>query len=534
MNKTEQSQTSGEGNVNNKENQLKVALRELENMGISLENLVDVYKLEIGSSISGRIGNMIWELKREDKEEYHVYVNRKDDGVLEAVAERDKEFEGLTEEERAKRYWEIRLGGEVRIETPQNPQCEFAFVVPVYNERPERILKQIQSLKNQKDIDPSLFEVIYVVNNDLSDGGARFQEVFKANQAVIEMLRNLENIPFPVYVIDKSSPGNEIENCNVGRARNRGVAEASVRFYENKNNGVLIQTDADTYFEDPEYLSKLRKIVKTEPDIIGIAGGFFFEFDPETTDEIELAELRKKVKYFILKKKWDRLVEFLKDTTEIEPDNHFSGVNMISRSYESAAIGGLIDGASGEDPQFGEDLKRYGAGRGQRVIGMRNDLFVITALRNSDRTAASFRKDFDEIDLLKPFMVPNPLVNETLPDFRNKIRKNVEKAVSDETELRTLLTENGNLIVPRQSFDELIGHIREIGYQEDDPFYRKWIDENFGKGFDLMRDLYNRKYPQIAITEENYQLIVEEVMKKPGGPELVRNLTQLVSRLKME
>ena len=71
---------------------------------------------------------------------------------------------------------------------------------------------------------------------------------------------------------------------------------------------------------------------------------------------------------------------------------------------------------------------------------------VISAIRESDRTAASFRKDFDRIGDRGPIMVPDPFVEETLPELRGKIEKALIKAPSDPAELRTLLTnENGEL-----------------------------------------------------------------------------------------
>ncbi|MCX6779436.1 MAG: glycosyltransferase, partial [Candidatus Magasanikbacteria bacterium] len=67
---------------------------------------------------------------------------------------------------RAEEYWKQALDGETRIEAPMDPNCEISIVVPAFNEDPERVMRQIESLKKQKDITHGLFEVIYVVNND--------------------------------------------------------------------------------------------------------------------------------------------------------------------------------------------------------------------------------------------------------------------------------------------------------------------------------------------------------------------------------
>jgi len=513
---------------------------ELRELGVPPEELADLGKLEVGGEgLSGKVGNVEWRLRRESEHGYVVSTSSETGGatdvdVKEYLEAKKEKYEGMTEQERAQHFWETKLQNEVRIKAPQNPECEFAIVIPVYKESPERILKQIESLKNQQNIDPVQFEVIYVVNNDLPNENPKSTAVIEANQKVMETLRSGSGLN--IFVIDKSSAGNEIERCNVGKARNRGVAEASLRFHENGKNGVLIQTDADTYFEDQNYLSKLRNITTENPDIIGVAGGLVFEFNPDTNDKEEIVELRKKVARFVLERKWDILVQFLRDPESATPagTKNFSGANMISRSYESAVVGGLIDANAGEDPQFGEDLEAYGAGRGQKVIGAKNDLLVVTALRESDRTASSFKKDFDQIDLEKPFMVSDPFVSETLPEFRDKIKGILEKSVFDQSELRNLLTnERGNLIVSEPAFAELVGYIKENGVVDGDSFYRKWISKNFGTGFSLIRELYDARHPQIPLTEENYQRLMERVAQQPKGQELIGNLNTIVGNIRI-
>lgn len=513
---------------------------ELRELGVPPEELADLGKLEVGGEgLSGKVGNVEWRLRKESEHGYVVHTSSETGGatdvdVKEYLEAKKEKYEGMTEQERAQHFWETRLQNEVRIEAPQNPACEFSVVIPVYNESPERILKQIESLKNQQDIDPAQFEIIYVVNNDLPSENPKSTAVIEANQKVIETLRGVSGLN--IFVIDKSSTGNEIERCNVGKARNRGVAEASLRFYENGKNGLLIQTDADTYFEDPNYLSKLKKITTENPDVIGVAGGLVFEFNPDTKDEKEITELRKKVARFVLERKWDILVQFLRDPESSTPagTKNFSGANMISRSYESAVVGGLIDANAGEDPQFGEDLEAYGAGRGQKVVGAKNDLLVVTALRESDRTASSFKKDFDQIDLQKPFMVSDPLVSETLPEFRDKIKSILEKSAFDQSELRSLLTnERDALTVSEPAFTELVEYVKENGVVEGDAFYRQWISKNFGTGFNLVQQLYDARHPQIPLTEENYQKLLEKVKQDPKGVELIDNLNTIVGNIRI-
>lgn len=328
--------------------------------------------------------------------------------------------------EHAENYWHSRLETEHRIETSQNAECIFSIVIPVYNEKKDRIKKQIDSLRSQS-LDSKFFEIIYVVNNGVIDEESDKADVLAQNKSVIDFINSITD--FPVYVVDKSSKGNEIPDCNVGKARNRGVAEASLRFNESGKNGILIQTDADSYFEDLDYLAKIRSTFQESPDVIGIAGGLIFEFDPDTDIQEKRIELEEKVRRFILIKKFGILSKFLKKGKLYSPfnDNTFSGANMISKSFETAVIGGLVDESSGEDPQFSKDLIKYGEQNNKKVIGMKDELRVVTALRDSDRTPSSFKKVFDNIDLSKQLEIDGQIVTpELIQTYEDEARKRPE------------------------------------------------------------------------------------------------------------
>ena len=512
---------------------------ELRELGVPPEELAGLDTLAVGGILEGRVGDRSWHLKKIADRSYEVATdiivgNATDMPLEKYLEERAKRTEGMSDLERAELFWNERLNGETRIEKPQDPACEYAIVVPVYNERPDRILAQIDSLRQQHAIDPSMFEVIYVVNNSPDDGSARSAEVIQANKEVIEALQGVTDLN--VFVIDKSTPGNEIERCNVGKARNRGVAEASRRFYENSKDGILIQTDADTRFEDPEYFQKLKGIMRRNPDAIGVAGGLVFEFDPDTTDPEKMAELRAKLDRFILIQKWQKLMEFLSGSrrSSLHKDNQFSGANMISRSYESAIIGGLIDGNSGEDPQFGKDLEEYGSDKGKPVIGSRDELLVVTALRESDRTNSSFKKDFDAIDIRIPEMVPDPFVAETLSAFSKILRAAARRTPLNHDEVRGFFEDSeGNLAVSEASFSELIEYAEANRYSEEDPFYREWTKTNFGPGVSLTKRLYELRHPQIPITPENYDRLVERVRAMPGGAAFVKKMHTFAENIRI-
>lgn len=321
----------------------------------------------------------------------------------------------LTESEKisqAEQYWQEKLQNEERIGTPQLQECKCAIVVPVYNEDVRRIQKQLDSLLSQS-INPEEFEVIYVVNNDVADSDTITKNVRANNKLVIDYIHSLEGVS--VFVIDKSSSGSEIIDCNVGKARNRGVAEASLRFYENGKNGIIIQTDADTYFEDERHLEKVFAAFNQSPEVVGIAGGLVFEFNPDSQNQEEREALSLKINRLLQMKIWKEFQAFLTgDHNFTTKDNNFSGAHMLSRSFETAVIGGLADDDYGEDSQFGIDLTQYANCNQAKVIGMKDDIKVITALRDSDRTPASFKTTLDAIDLTQPLVIDGNVITDDI------------------------------------------------------------------------------------------------------------------------
>lgn len=432
---------------------------------------------------------------------------------------------------RAKQYWEQRLRNETRIEAPMNPACQYSIVVPVHGETINRLKTQIESLQNRQDIKPEDFEIIYVINNDISDGTERSRRIFQANQDILQFLRQDHGLN--IYVIDKSSLGNEIPDCNVGRARNRGLAESSKRFFENNKNGLIIQTDADTYFEDPDYFTKLSELA-ANLDVIGIAGGLTFEWSPDSQDPGELEHLRQKVERLIQIKVIEVLANFLRNGVSQMSDTTFSGAHMISRSLESASVGGFIDAASGEDPKFGQDLMNLANGNGQKIIGARGNLRLVTALRDSDRTEASFKKIFDRIDLARPELTPNILA-EKLPEFRERVNAAFQKAyeLKNEHALRELMTlPNGSLVMDEEALDELVNFMNDHTFPESQEFFNGFRMRHFG-GQDSAQLLYAAYYPPVELNQVYLDQVMQEVEKRPGGKQLVENLIRAIEPIRL-
>ena len=188
-----------------------------------------------------------------------------------------------------------RLKNEKLIEIPQKPECEIVVAVPVYNESVKRIFEQVKSLMNQT-YEPDKYEVIYIINNgsaEEQENDEGYKRIIETNKKILDLPlwknSNSDNIAFSpleeqdfiknareklnLFVVDKSTLGNEITNCNVGRARNRVLAEATQRFLNNNKNGIILHTDADSIFNNPNHLEIVDKTFKDDPSAIAIAGG---------------------------------------------------------------------------------------------------------------------------------------------------------------------------------------------------------------------------------------------------------------------
>ncbi len=358
------------------------------------------------------------------------------------------------DEQKAREFFIETLPGEQLIEIPQNPNCEVAVVVPVYTETSERILAQILSLTKQREIGKENFEALYVINNGEDNGSEEFQSVRRLNQQILNLpiWKNREadytgctpeqqtlfeelRENFNLFAIDKSSPDNAIASCTVGKARGRGVAEASRRFFDNQKNGVLVQTDADARFEDQDYLKKAINAFQEDPSIIGIAGDILYEFSPDEETELTSEQVREKWIELVLLKTAKRLSQFtdkLDNEIQTGGDSHddiaFSGANMITKSYETAVAGGISDQESGEDTEFSQRLNQFAQERGKRVTTMPDSLKVVTALRESGRTPVRL-KTFYGITLSGDPLVEDPDVRQrTFVPLRELYTRLVAKA----------------------------------------------------------------------------------------------------------
>lgn len=307
-------------------------------------------------------------------------------------------------------YLRRTLQSEHLLREPQLNTCRVSILFPVQNEPVRRVLDILESIIDQEAISLDEIEVLCLVNNEVDDQSGSYEKIRRANQLVMDLpiWQNgtaFSAMPFSedvrrraqyihkrvrAYLIDKSSPGNEIPGCNIGRARNRLLAEAVHRFSRREKNGVIIMTDADVVFANPRYIRMVLDVFEENPIFIGGAGGIDLIFDPDTLNEKEREVLYQELSEYILLRRWMSLSNFLLGRpVDIAPPDACYGANIICRSNEAAGCGGFRPFQQHEDSYFLKDLSEYADIHG-KVAGVLPHLRVNVALRSSFRTKASF------------------------------------------------------------------------------------------------------------------------------------------------
>ena len=271
---------------------------------------------------------------------------------------------------------------EDRIAEPMDKACEVCVVIPAFCER-DYILKTLLSLASQRNVNPAQYEVIIVVNNppkphkeeldQKEDIFVRniesYQKAFKNNQETLDLIKYINNEDIKlklnageediirkireqelkVYAIDKSSQGKELNEGeqNVGGARNRGAAEAVMRFYKHiKKDGIIAFTDADVQV-DENYIYNLIHAFRERPNLLGLRG--------RIEDQLENPWDQQQMKDFLYGRTmclyyWLLNGIFLADFSSSKSGTgtiSFSGANMSSRAFVIAVVGGVpsISGA---------------------------------------------------------------------------------------------------------------------------------------------------------------------------------------------
>ena len=429
------------------------------------------------------------------------------------------------DKEKARIFWKKIFSSHARQLGPLSPHCQMSIVIPVFSERVDRLKRQIESLRKQKGF-LEHFEVIYIVNNDISDGSRKWKESFRRNQEAIAFLRKDHGIS--LHVIDRSSLGKEIKNCSVGKARNIGIAEASVRYFEQNKDGILFQSDADVRLSCIRHLQRIRNAFLKNPRIFGISGGVIYEFSTDNFEMIPQSKQRDFYRSLVLHFRWHALVYILRSDTLTLPKEatQFSGAHMISRAWASACVEGVPDLPKGEDIAFGENLEKFALHKHGLILPMREKWYVRTALRESSRTAASFGMIFDRILEEGDLYAPSPDAP-FFKDFAKKVLGEVVR-IKDVSGLRAFLHDEERPFA--FSDDDLCAFLKIAhGHRTNDRrfnAYEMWRRRDENKHKRVLGHLYNIRYPRQRITYSCYLQLRAKVIKDKKKKEYLKYFTK--------
>jgi hypothetical protein len=216
-----------------------------------------------------------------------------------------------------------------------------------------------------------------------------FGSIVRFPESVLKQARDIRS-SIPVYLIDKSSKGHELQKGNVGAARDRGLAEAAARFLQLERNGLVIFLDADVIVEDAAYFKKALEIFERDQNLTVVSGGIDYRFDPDVSQSRERLQETEKLKQYLELRKWELLNDFLQSgKTDILPIDACIGSHVLARVFQAAAFGGWPHSGLGEDMEFGAKgaCKKY------------DTLRVNTALRYQHWMGRDFDPSVDQVVL---------------------------------------------------------------------------------------------------------------------------------------
>ncbi|HEX8974493.1 MAG TPA: glycosyltransferase family A protein [Patescibacteria group bacterium] len=481
-----------------------------------------------------------------------IYQNMVNDSIEHAQKENER-FDSLIKEKKVVEYLnEVLPETEERIGESMDERCEVSVVIPAYGER-EYILRPMETLAEQKGVLPEQYEVIFVINNpgaqpekkrnetdaDLARKIEHYNKALIENQQTLDLVRyiNGEDVEvrlsekevetvkkikasgIRIFVIDKASEGKTLKNgkANVGGARNRGVAEAVARFYEQKKqNGIIAQTDADTRV-DKNYIHNIIEFFQKRPELVGAAGELKFEQVEKYSSALREASTYAQFEYFY----W-LLSEVLSNErmgNKIENENilmnkgvHFSGANMLSRAFESAIAGGVPEISGGEDPEFGRRLAAIGQ------TDRTGDVLVMTADRFSPRTDVNAGHGQQKIRFAEAvknsesILVIDPNANAFIRDLERKIFQAIKSGSMTLGLLEEMTTISGQKLLNNEELNVaagIIGGTKDIQIIKDNQEL-KAIGEKF-------RSRIEEIFPKVPLEEASERLI--EIFLK-AQPEL--------------
>lgn len=195
----------------------------------------------------------------------------------------------------------------------------------------------------------------------------------------------------------------------------------------------------------------------------------------------------------------------------------------MSRSLESAMVGGVVDTPRSGSSNFGLKLEDFAQSHGQKVVGKRRELIATTALRESDRTASSFKYLFDRVDRDLDQRVRNDVPDESLPLFRKKFYGQFRLAFEahDRAALRALITlGSGEMLLEEKVFQQIMD-----GKRGNTKHFRDMLTE-FNKAYTGKKTLLERLYEEksssfVELTPAYLEKLREEVRARPDGEDFI-------------
>lgn len=360
--------------------------------------------------------------------------------------------------EAARAYFQKTLQGERLLEERPHDFCRLAILFAVHDEPARRVLELLESIADQTGVSSEAMEVICLVNNDADDGSANEKRIRVANELVLALpvWRNVEAFSgrlldedvrtraralrslLRAYVIDKSRPGQELVGCNVGRARDRLLAESAHRFFRAGREGIIFMTDADAVLPESGYLREMLDLFDEEPLFIGGAGSLQLVFDPDTQNEVERRRIRERFDRYVLERRWECLENYiLGRPVDMAPPDACFGTNVFFRAGAGAAIGGFQPRARYEDSYFFRGLREFAAQNGRSACSV-PQMQVQAALRDSFRTAASFGHVLRNLDGQSARFVRAPFSGRRI-ELRDKVFHDAANRIAERPEARAFL-----------------------------------------------------------------------------------------------
>lgn len=403
--------------------------------------------------------------------------------------------------------------------------CELTVLVPLYAESTSRVRALIEAYAAQC-VPLGSFELVFIVNNPPAQEAHDLARVIEQNQKCLRILKRKYSIP--VHVIDASSPGREIPEGNVGKARNIGLHLVAARYLAQSREGIILHTDADTFPTKTDYLRKVMKELKP-PHCFGAAGGLAFVLDLDGKSKQDIAFFERHLVTLRAYFTWRYLVQslHLKDLTPLVWPTRFSGAHMIVKAIAAVCAGGVPVVKGGEDMQFGEQLSLFAKRYQARILPRRDTWYLRTAVRESRRTGASFGSVLLSIKKRKGRLVaPDPYAP-LYAQFVNDILLTLQKTRGDLALLVPLLKSWSMANSPRthKAFLELSVELQgKRGAEARLNAFRRWRDAQTSPRIaSFIRRTYNTRYPSTPLSFSRVAALKSLVFKDPKRKAYVQN-----------